>query len=131
MTVTLQRKSLEKSWTRRIFAINYKDDTYIVYRHISPSGKNYIGITHQKLSLRWRSRGQGYRGSLVFYNAIQKYGWSNIRHEILFEGLSYEEACEKEQEMIKKYNSRVPNGYNVDEGGYAGTCFKKSVIGFD
>ena len=31
--------------------------------------------------------------------------------------MTIEEACEKEKELIIEYNSLVPNGYNVDEGG--------------
>ena len=111
--------------------MNYKDDKFIVYKHTSPSGKSYIGITHQKPNLRWRSKGQGYKQCTVFYTAIMKYGWENFQHEILFENLSYEEASEKEKEMIIKYNSLVPHGYNIDEGGYSGTKFKKEVIAFN
>lgn len=58
--------------------MNYKDDEYIVYKHTSPSGKSYIGITHQKPHLRWRSKGQGYKHSTVFYSAIQKNGFHNL-----------------------------------------------------
>ena len=55
---------------------------YVVYKHTSPSGKVYIGITGQDIHRRWRNNGEGYRGQL-FYNAIKKYGWENISHEIL------------------------------------------------
>ena len=54
---------------------------YIVYMHISPSNKKYIGITKQEPNRRWRN-GQGYKGQ-VFYNAIEKYGWKNIQHIIV------------------------------------------------
>lgn len=111
--------------------MGYKNDKYIVYMHISPSNKKYIGITHQKPSLRWRSKGQGYKQSPVFYAAIQKYGWENFSHSILYKNLTYEEACEKEKELIKLYNTLVPNGYNVDEGGFQGTCFKHKIIAFN
>lgn len=99
--------------------------------HISPSNKKYIGITHQKPSLRWRSKGQGYKSNPVFYAAIQKYGWENFTHLILLHDLTYEEACEKEKSLIKLYDTLVPHGYNVDEGGYQGTCFKRSIIAFN
>lgn len=111
--------------------MGYKNDKYIVYMHISPSNKKYIGITHQKPSLRWRSKGQGYKSNPVFYAAIQKYGWENFTHLILLHDLTYEEACEKEKSLIKLYDTLVPHGYNVDEGGYQGTCFKRSIIAFN
>ena len=56
------------------------------------------------------------------YNAIQKYGWENIKHEILFENLSKEEAEQKEIELIEKFKSYNDKfGYNITKGGnYSG-----------
>lgn len=88
---------------------------YIVYKHTSPTGKSYIGITNRNPIYRW-ANGKGYIGQPKFYNAIQKYGWDNIKHEILFSDLNKKEACGKEIELIKKYNS-IKNGYNVSTGG--------------
>lgn len=90
--------------------------TYIVYKHTTPNGKIYIGITSQKPYLRW-GNGKGYK-SRHFYNAIQKYGWENIKHEILFTELSEEEAKLKEIELIAFYKSNQPEyGYNISSGG--------------
>lgn len=61
---------------------------YTVYCHTFPNGKKYIGITGQSVSRRWRN-GEGYEGQPV-YNAILKFRWENIKHEILFENLSKE-----------------------------------------
>ena len=36
-------------------------NSYIVYRHTSPSGKVYIGITSYKAEIRWNN-GKGYIG---------------------------------------------------------------------
>lgn len=33
---------------------------FIVYKHVSPSGKVYVGITSQQPEDRWGSSGQGY-----------------------------------------------------------------------
>lgn len=90
---------------------------YTVYKHTSPSGKVYIGITCRKPEYRWNN-GKAYKRSTMFYRAIQKYGWDNIKHEILFEGLTKEEACAKEQELIKSYHSMDSRyGYNLTSGG--------------
>ena len=91
-------------------------NNYCVYIHIFSNGKNYIGITRRNPIKRWGFNGYGYRLQTKFYNAILKYGWDNIKHEILFTNLTKEEAEEKEIELIKKYNS-IENGYNVENGG--------------
>lgn len=94
-----------------------KDNKYIVYKHTTPNGKVYIGITGRTVERRWQG-GRNYKSSKHFNNAIQKYGWNNIKHEILFEGLSKENAEEKEIELIDKYKSNNPNfGYNTENGG--------------
>lgn len=92
---------------------------YIVYKHTAPNGKCYIGMTCQTLSRRARD-GKGYVGCSAFENAIKKYGWENFRHEILEEGLTFEDACEKEREYIQKFKSlTTQNGYNLEAGGRA------------
>ena len=91
---------------------------YTVYQHRNKiNGKIYIGITMQTPEQRWR-HGEGYKSSPHFYAAIQKYGWDNFEHNILFQNLTKEEACKKEQELIAKYNSMNREyGYNSTSGG--------------
>ena len=90
---------------------------YIVYMHTTPSGKVYVGITANDISRRWQN-GSGYRGNEHFYNAILKYGWDNIKHEILFTDLSADEASKIEMELIEQYDSMNPSkGYNRSIGG--------------
>ena len=92
---------------------------YIVYQHKNKiNGKIYIGITSQKPEDRWGSQGCNYKSSPHFYSAIQKYGWDNFEHNILFTGLTKEQACLKEQELIKEYNLMNREfGYNSTSGG--------------
>lgn len=96
---------------------------YTVYKHTSPSGKVYIGITSQSAEKRWGYNGYGYNGQ-PFFSAVLKYGWDNIKHEILFTNLTQEEAERKEIELIKLYNSNKSEyGYNADNGGFSvGRC---------
>ena len=90
---------------------------YCVYKHTSPSGKVYIGITSDEPTKRWGSNGINYR-SQNFWNAIQKYGWDNIKHEILEKDLCEEKALELEKHYISKYKSNNPKyGYNHTPGG--------------
>lgn len=94
-------------------------NNYKVYIHTIPNNKVYIGITKQEPKIRW-SYGNNYRHNKYFYRAIKKYGWNNIKHEILFDNLTKEEACKLEQQLIKKYNSTNSKyGYNISTGGEA------------
>lgn len=94
---------------------------YIVYQHITPSKKSYIGITCQKPERRWRN-GNGYipsNGKMTpFANAIVKYGWKNIEHRIIAENLTHDEACEMEMNLIALFRTNDSRfGYNVLNGG--------------
>ena len=88
----------------------------------------YIGITCQKPKKRWQ-KGLGYIHSSYFYNAINKYGWDNFDHIILFQNLIKEEAENKEKELIKLYKSNVKGyGFNINEGGFAPTMTEEQKI---
>ena len=90
---------------------------YKVYEHICPNKKVYIGITSRSLNRRW-DNGNGYKRNLHFYRAIQKYGWENIEHILLFDNLTKKEAELKEIELISKYKSNnYKYGYNIANGG--------------
>lgn len=98
-------------------------NTWCVYSHTSPTGWVYVGITHRDPETRWGMDGVCYvrfcRGTLtqrLFAHAIMKYGWDNIKHEILFNNLSKEEACKKEQELIALYKDKGIS-YNITDGG--------------
>ena len=91
--------------------------TYYVYKHTFPNKKIYIGITSLNPKNRWES-GSGYAKQKFMHNAITKYGWNNIKHEILFINLTKEEAEQKEKELIAYYKSNIKEyGYNIDNGG--------------
>ena len=91
---------------------------YCIYLHRNKiNGKVYIGQTCQKPEKRW-NYGHGYKNCPRFYSAIVSYGWNNFEHIILENNLTSDEANEKEQYYIKKYNSQNPDlGYNLTEGG--------------
>ena len=94
---------------------------YTVYMHIAPNNKKYIGVTCRKKEHRWRN-GNGYKSQQLFYCAIQKYGWNNFKHIVLFEKLTKEEAEQKEIELIAYYKSNQREfGYNISLGGNLGT----------
>ena len=103
---------------------------YYVYKHTTPVNKVYIGITCVNPSHRWNN-GKGYQSQL-FGKAVEKYGWQNIKHEILFDSLTKEEAEQKEIELIAEYKSNQREyGYNVSSGGeniHSGACKYRGEI---
>lgn len=96
-----------------------------VYVHILPNTKLYIGVTSQSVVSRWGEHGQGYRKQVLFWRAIQKYGWDNIKHLVLLENLEYEKALLIEQFLISKYKTNDPRyGYNLTSGGEGTVGYK-------
>lgn len=94
--------------------------SYFVYKHTNlVNGKVYIGITSRLPEKRWGRNGCNYRSNHHFYNAILKYGWdSGFSHEILYSGLTKENAEEYERDLIRHFNSANPEyGYNIALGG--------------
>lgn len=91
---------------------------YKVYIHIFPNNKVYIGMTCQKPKKRWNN-GKSYTENKYMKNAINKYGWKNIKHEIVATNMTKEEAEKLEIYLInKKYKSNNRKyGYNIEYGG--------------
>lgn len=88
-----------------------------VYKHTSPDGKVYIGITKSDPDKRFNN-GNGYKENELFFHDIKKYGWESFTHELLAVGLTVEEACHMEIELIREYDSTNPEkGYNMQDGG--------------
>lgn len=91
---------------------NWKN--WSVYRHITPNGFSYIGITSLEPEKCWKN-GKGYYGTL-FEEMILKYGWENIEHEILYTGLTEAEARYLKYYSICEHSSYIGfddcSGYN-------------------
>ena len=91
------------------------DRLFTIYRHVSPIGRVYVGITSQDVETRWR-HGDNYRNSTYFKRAIRKYGWKNFKHEILFTNVEEERAKRLEIELIRHYKG-LGISYNLTNGG--------------
>lgn len=91
-------------------------NTWILYRHISPSGRVYIGISKNAPIVRWGRDGNGYKHNQLFRRAIDKYGWNNIKHEVLFTNLSEQKAKQLEIDLIRHYK-QLGISYNITDGG--------------
>lgn len=84
---------------------------------IFPSNKVYVGLTKQSVKNRWRN-GNAYSHSVFVNNAIKKYGWENIKKIVLYDGLTREQAMQKEIELIEWFDSTNREfGYNLSTGG--------------
>ena len=93
------------------------NNKYILYKHTTPDNKIYIGITCQKPEKRWL-QGKGYCGSWFYREAIEKYGWNNIKHEILAEQILSDQIFALEEYYIRKCHSYLPYyGFNDNVGG--------------
>lgn len=90
-------------------------NNYTIYMHKNKiNGKVYIGQTCQNPIKRW-DNGNGYKTSRKFYNAIQKYGWENFEHIILYTELSQDQADQLEEQLIHKYQAQNDEfGYNIN-----------------
>lgn len=94
-----------------------KDAKFSVYVHTNKiNGKKYVGQSSNIIE-RWKNGGKNYFSSVKFFRAIQKYGWDNFTHEILYDNLNKDTANKIEKALIRKYDS-INNGYNIQEGGY-------------
>ena len=74
------------------------ENDYSVYDHITPDGMHYYGQS-QNVEKRWSGNGCLYKGTAL-YPYIEKYGWENIKHIILFENQSKEDALSIEDSLI-------------------------------
>lgn len=85
---------------------------YKIYK-LTLKNKCYIGITKQEKLYNRCQYGSGYEKNKKFYDDICKFGWNEVRQEILEEVETKEEALEKEREYILKFESNNPDkGYN-------------------
>ena len=91
---------------------------YTVYVHVNKiNQKKYVGITGVTPQVRWQG-GRNYKGCTYFNRALNKYGWDNFEHQIIFQKLTYREAIVLEQTLIKALKTRNNQyGYNATDGG--------------
>ena len=88
------------------------DNLYKIYMLTFPNNKVYIGMTSLKEKDRWKD-GKGYIYNEKMYSDIIKYGWNNVKKNIIFKNLKQQEAREKEKELIIHYKSHLKKyGYN-------------------
>ena len=89
-----------------------------IYKYTSPNNKSYIGQTRTSIEKRRKDEyGIGYIGSPCFWNAIQYFNGLNNFTLTILEEVPNDLLDERERYWIHKYDTIVPNGYNIDIGG--------------
>jgi group I intron endonuclease len=90
---------------------------YIIKNKIND--KVYIGQTKGTINKRWIGhKSRANKGSnLVVHSAMRLHGIENFNIEFLECVKTLEEANKKEFELVNKFNSKCPNGYNMVDGG--------------
>lgn len=89
------------------------------------NGKQYVGQAKdfKKRENEWNCLKRQYAGQLID-NARAKYGLQNWKVDILMECEAQEELNEWEMYYIKALNTKVPNGYNLTNGGGGKSGYK-------
>jgi group I intron endonuclease len=77
------------------------------------NGKMYIGKGKNVNKRMW----QAHEGCVLLEKAIKKYGDAIIRYVIEYCEPTNNELDYWEQYYIKEWNTKVPNGYNLTDGG--------------
>lgn len=88
--------------------------------------KTYIGLTISSIERRWYMHNQPSSQCKRLRNSLQKHGKENFTIEEIYVCFDEEHANEMEDYFIKLYNSMVPCGYNLREGGRYGRVSEES-----
>ena len=75
------------------------ENNYSVYQHVTPDGLYYFGQTNN-IKRRWSNNGARYKGTSL-YPYIEKFGWDNIQHIVLFREQTRENALWIEDFLIE------------------------------
>ena len=90
----------------------------IIYIHIFPNGKGYVGQTIRTLPKRMGKGFSHYKPQPAIWNAVQKYGHKNIKTEVLYRDIPENELDRYERLCISRFGTHVSvNGYNETMGG--------------
>jgi group I intron endonuclease len=100
-----------------------KDDPGIYCIENIENGKQYIGKGNDVELRMWQS----HIGCTYIDNAIKKHG-KNIFKRFIVEHCEKDNLVEREQYYIKEWNTKVPNGYNLTDGGDGGLGITEETI---
>lgn len=82
------------------------------------NGMSYIGKTARSMKVRRKEHTYDVsRTNFYFHRALRKYGKDSFEWEIIKRCNSHDELIHSEQFFIKQFNTKVPDGYNMTDGG--------------
>ena len=91
--------------------INHREkQPFYIYIHTCPNQMVYVGQTKNPKQ-RWNN-GKGYVLNKKFYEAIQYYGWKNIKHEIVVE-TNYRWIARKIEKFLITKFKKYGRSYNI------------------
>ena len=105
------------------------DKKYVVYQHVTPDGMYYFGQTNN-IKQRWSGNGARYKTTSL-YPYIEKFGWDNIQHIVLFKDQTKENALWIENFLIETARedgvciNKQRSGNISKEEGYKQDCNQK------
>lgn len=102
----------------------HKNKMAYIYRIKNKITKKYYIGESKKKDVKWRWNEhkktiEKNKGCPALRDAVKKYGIENFEFSVLIICFD-DERFKYEKEYIKKYNSVVPNGYNITNGGEGG-----------
>ena len=89
-------------------------NSFKIYKLIFPNDKVYIGQTRRSINQRLNEHNKDKRKKTILRNAIEKYGFNNIKVKIIKQSLSLKQANKLEKNLIIKTKDF---NYNMAEGG--------------
>ena len=89
---------------------------YYVYAHITPEKDCYFGISQQQPTVRFTP--SHYKGTTLL-PYIEQFGWDNIEHVVLFDGLTKHQAEVLEDWFIA---NATQNGFCINKNRSGGCC---------
>jgi group I intron endonuclease len=92
---------------------------YVIRNKIND--KEYVGATMRPIKARmanhWSCAYSGSKRDYPLYRAMRRYGRNNFLVKVLGTADSREELFRLEVETIRQRETKVPNGYNLSDGG--------------
>ena len=87
-----------------------KTTGWYVYKHVFPNDMYYPGISSQQPCDRWQPSHYNTTSARIY---IEQFGWENVVHVIVADGLTKEEAEKLEDQLIEegKLNGLCINAY--------------------
>ena len=106
------------------------ENNFSVYQHVTPDGMYYFGQT-QNVEKRWEYNGIHYK-TTALQPYIEKYGWDNIKHIVLFRDQTRENALWIEDFLIETARedgvciNKQRSGLVSKEEGYKQNQYQKN-----